>query len=460
MNERPERISLAQWDARYEQLRAGGLREPWYGGRLGRHAESGDLRLCRLRFDNSPAALGLWNLLLTEEDRLREARERGLSIVGAMKDLGTVPVLAYALDRLVAFYPDGAWWLPCFKERTHGLLDIADRLGINDTFCPVRAMLGAFETGLHFPEPDLLVCSVGAVCDDFSAIAQRLESLGRPILWWEVPHHREPDGGDESVPLPGGSHAPRSQVGFVKGELARVRLALEQLAGQPIDDAALARSIRAANGVRRLLYDLRRAVFTADVCPMPALEMLVAEMLALHFCSDPREAARVLAQLLAEVRRRVSARQGVLPADAVRIFWVNPVADVRVMNLLEDCGGRICGTDYLFSHALDLIPEDVEPLEALARSVLADPMVGPTARRAERICRDARAFGAQAMVISRIPGASHCAYEGAVIAGLVRDRLGMPVVEIEVTSVSDAMASGLATRLGALIESVRLRGSP
>ena len=45
-------------------------------------------------------------------------------------------------------------------------------------------------------------------------------------------------------------------------------------------------------------------------------------------------------------------------------------------------------------------------------TALADPMVGPASERAERICRDAGAVGAEAMVVSRIPGASHCASEG------------------------------------------------
>ena len=40
------------------------------------------------------------------------------------------------------------------------------------------------------------------------------------------------------------------------------------------------------------------------------------------------------------------------------MFWINPVADLRIMNLIEDVGGRICGTDYMFTHALDPIPED------------------------------------------------------------------------------------------------------
>jgi len=162
----------------------------------------------------------------------------------------------------------------------------------------------------------------------------------------------------------------------------------------------------------------------------------------------------VLDELLEEARRRVDAGVGVLPADAVRVFWVNPVADLRVMNLLEDIGGRVCGTEYLFSHALDLIPEDLPPMKALARMALADPMVGSPADRAERICADIRRFGAESVVVSSIPGASHCALEGTVIGDIVRQRLGIPVVEIEVAPISDAMEPSLRTRLEALVETV------
>ncbi len=153
---------------------------------------------------------------------------------------------------------------------------------------------------------------------------------------------------------------------------------------------------------------------------MPALEMLIAEMLAIHFCSDRDETIEVLKELLGEVKGVCRWNKGVLSADAARIFWVNPVADLQVMNLLEDCGGRICGTEYLFTHALDIIPQDLPPMEALARMALADPMVGSSADRASRICADIRRFGAEAVVISRIPGASHCALEGQVISEIVR----------------------------------------
>ncbi len=483
VNTQPKRITFAQWGERYAELQAGGLRESSYGGPLGRHRADGDLRLPKLQMDNSAAALRLWNFLLSEEDRLQASLAAGKKLVGTMKDLGTVPVMAYALDNLVAFYPDGAWWLPCLLENQGGLLEAADALGIDDSFCPVRAMLGAFVRRNRFPIPGLLTCSVGATCDDFSAIAQRLESLGFPVLWWEIPHRRHPEAHEPAVTLPGGFRAPAAQVAFVKEELGRLRGALEAYAGQPergrlarrqecgrdarapkgghlastrpLSDQRLAAGIRRANEVRRRLAELRELTFRSDPCPLPALELLIAEMLAIHFCSNQNESLGVLDELIAEVHRRVEARIGVLAPGAARVFWVNPVADLRVMNLLEDVGGRVCGTDYMFCHALDEIPTDLAPLEALARMALADPMVGSAVDRAERICAEASRFGAEAVVISRIPGASHCALEASLIGEVVRTRMRLPWLEIETPPLTDAMEPTLRTRLEALVEAVR-----
>ena len=407
--------------------------------------------------DNSAASLRLWNFLLTEENRLRKAREEGRLLVGTLKDLGTVPVMVYSMQNAVAFYPDGAWWIPCIMERNANLLEIADSLGIDDSFCPVRAMLGAFVSQAHFPIPDLLICSVGATCDDLSASAQRLDAMGHPVHWWEIPFRRAPDPGEESAALPGICLAPQDQVAFVRKELERVRDILQDRVGSVLSDADLAAGIGRANRVRSLLGRLRETVFAANPAPLPALEMLIAEMLAIHFCSDQNECMAVLESLLAEATKRVRSGIGPLPEDAARIFWVNPVADLRVMNMLEDAGGRVCGTEYLFSHALDRIPEGIAPMEALARAALADPMVGSPVDRAERICHDIGRFGAEAVVVSSIPGASHCALEGTIIGDIVRRRLALPILEIEVPPITDSQEPTLRTRLEALVETARGR---
>jgi hypothetical protein len=342
-------------------------------------------------------------------------------------------------------------------ECSDKLLQQAEAMGIDASFCPVRAMLPAFENGEHFPKPDLLICSTGAVCDDFSAIAQRLEHRGHSVFWWEMPRRRQPTSGEIVCALPGDLFAPKIQVDCVLSELQRVGEALGELAGEILDDNCLAAGIRAANQVRGLLNSLRQTVYSAPAAPLPALEMLVAEMLAIHFCSDREETIAVLDVLLAEVQTRVRQNQFVISADAVRIFWVNPVADLRAMNLLEELGGRICGSDYMFTHALDLIPENLPPLEALARTALADPMVGPTADRAARIVRECQTGRAEAVVVSRIPGASHCAREGEIIREIVRQQIGIPVIELEIPPVCDAMLPNLGSRLQALFETARAR---
>ena len=84
MNPTPRRITLEAWDVRHTELCAAGLEEPAYGGSLRRHVADGDLRLPHLLYDHSAAARRLWNFLLTEEDRLREARASGAKLVGTM----------------------------------------------------------------------------------------------------------------------------------------------------------------------------------------------------------------------------------------------------------------------------------------------------------------------------------------------------------------------------------------
>jgi hypothetical protein len=460
MNGAPRKLSLAEWDQHYDHLRQAGLRETFYGGPLGRHLiMESHLRLAHLRFDNSPAALRLWNFLLTENDRLHQARADGDKIVGAMKDLGTVPVMAYSLRGVRAFYPDGAWWTPCLMECSDGLLQQAETLGIDASFCPVRAMLPAFLNEEHFPRPDLLICSAGAVCDDFSAIAQRLEHLGYPVFWWEIPRRRRPVTGENILALPGHLVASDTQVQCVRQELRRIAQALSRLAGHSLSETVLADGIRAANRIRRLLKALRETVYAMPGAPLPALEMLVAEVLAIHFCSDRTECLAVLRDLLATAESRLRQGQFAVGTEAVRVFWVNPAADLRAMNLLEEWGGRICGTDYMFSHALDLIPEDLPPFEALARTALADPMVGSTAERAARIVAECRAYRAEAVVVSRIPGASHSAREGEIIREAVQKELGIPSIELEIPHVCDAMLPTLGSRLQALMETARGRRS-
>jgi benzoyl-CoA reductase/2-hydroxyglutaryl-CoA dehydratase subunit BcrC/BadD/HgdB len=403
----------------------------------------GNLRLRSLRFDNSLASRRLWSFLLSENDRLSAARRGGTKIIGALKDLGTVPVIAYASPRAVAFYPDGAWWIPCLMEMSEGLLRIADAAGFGDEVCPVRATLAAFLNRAHFPMPDLLVAAAGACCDDMSCVMQRVADLEIPMVWWELPYRR--------------AGVTPELVRFVTGELDRVRRAVGDVVGEDITDDMLREGIRKANRARKTLARVRDLVYGTSPAPFPALETQICEMLALHFCSDLEQCQAVLSGVLETIERRVERAEGVLPRDNCRVVWVNPVADLRIMNLFEDMGGSLAGSEYLFRHALMTIPEDKPPLEALAETALRDPMIGTAQYRARIVIDEARRYGAEGVIVSEIPGASHCATEGAVIRQEVERALGLPVLEIAVPPMSDASIGQLATRFEGLFEIIRSR---
>ena len=98
-----------------------------------------------------------------------------------------------------------------------------------------------------------------------------------------------------------------------------------------------------------------------------------------------------------------------------------------------------------------------------ARRLLENLPEGCTANRAalyktDEICALLRQTDcAEAAVVCRVPGASHCATEGGIIAERVRGALGIPLVEIEVPPLGDATAPAAETRLEALMETARAR---
>lgn len=445
--------NMRDFDACHDLWQREGKIPPNVNWKLSQFYETGDRRLGMLRYHISPASLFLWNMLMSEETRLHDARKNGRIIVGAMKDLGTIPVLMSAFENTTTFYPDGAWWLPCFKQRETNLLDRAAELGVGEGICPVRTMLAAFEDGYNWPIPDLLFSSVGAICDDFSAVVQRLHELGHTVHFWEIPHGRLAEAGENVYVNAQGKRIPWRYIELVAEEFQTIVQITETATHEKMNDAKLATAIREANHIRSLIHTLRMRVYASETPLFPALEMMVMEMFALHFCSDRIMCRAMLEQMVSELLDETQ----VLPvANSKRapIFWVNPTADLYAMTLLEDCGARLAGTEFMFMHALDLIPEDLPPLQALAVAALSDLMTQTMDARAERILQDVQRFGARGIVVSRIPGASHCAFESKRIRDYIQQRTSIPLVDLEIESVCGGTSETLRTRLEALVESI------
>ena len=445
---------------RQDQEARGGL-EPWstYLFPPQTFAVYGCRHLRRLKFDNSLAALRLWGFIQNESERLFRARQVGRRVVATMGDLGAVPVLVNSFPGFVAFYPDCTWWTP-FAMESNVLFDAAAGLGIGDATCFSRAALGAFAKHSYFPDPDLVVASTGASCDDYSGVEQLAERFARQMLWVESPMRRERLGchacapGTEATPDSGMPYDPRARDLLVC-EYERVLGRLEALAGRSITAQELQTGISKTNRVRRLTRRLRELTFRHAA--LPALESMVVEFGCLHQYADIDEWTAVLEHLVATCEARVARGETVVDPDALRVVWVTPPADPLFLNYVEDHGGRVVGTEYVIGQALELLDEEKPPLAAVAESFMAASLTGSTRQRVEPALRLAREHHAEGVIVSGILGGSHCAMESRLIARYAREELDVPVLEFDVPPPAREINRQLRTRVDAFLEVLRER---
>ncbi len=469
----PRRISVSDWETRIREIPADYsdgcrfLRRLVPGGvpylfSPYEYSCRGDTLLRRLKFDDSPAALRLWAFLFSEKDRLFLAKERGWKIVAAMKDLGQTPILCYAFPDTLTFYADELWWAPCFSEEPHLLVEAA-KLGAGEDLCYVRAALGAMVTLDYFPKPDLCIAGVGACCDDFSAVMQLIEGLGMKTHWWEMAARLEdpswaPGERFEETPFGRTLHQ-SSAVDFLEGQMRGVVGAMRDLTGFDPSETDLERSRDLFNRLRGRVRTLREMVYASRRPPLPGLEMLLAEFIAIHTCSEPEESVRVLDDLIATAAGRIERDESPLDGEPLRVFWATPPTDAALVTLLEDLGGCIAGTDYMISHAHLPLDTTKTVVRSVAENCMDDLMVGSPRARARSIAARAAEYGAEGVVVSGIFGASHCPHEERAIEELVEREAGIPVLAFDVPYSPGRLSEQVVGRMQGFTELLRSRRS-
>ena len=211
MNAPPAQITLAEWDRRYAELLAQGLREPSYGGPLRRHVAGGDFRLLKLRIRQlarGPAAVELpahrrGPLAAGPRDGQQDRRHDEGPGHGAGDGL-----FAGERDRLLSRRR-------VVDSLRHGAghggdLEHRRSAGHRRIVLPgARDARGVSRRGA-FPVAGSLGVQRRGDLRRFLGHRPAAGGLGFPILWWEIPHRRRADAGEAAVELPGGLRAPAS----------------------------------------------------------------------------------------------------------------------------------------------------------------------------------------------------------------------------------------------------------
>ncbi len=459
----PKRVTFDEWlelfervpDELIEQYHYYGNQDAWskYLFPPQTFAIYGARHLRRLKFDNSLAALRMWGFVQNETERLFRARQTGKKVIATMGDLGAVPVIVNSFPNCVAFYPDCIWWTP-FVMESKVLFDAAAELGIGDATCFSRAALGAFAKHSYFPDPDLVIASTGASCDDYSGVEQLATSIAADVLWVEEPLRKECRIGNAECgrTQSGMGYEPELRELLVE-EYRRIVLRMEELTGHQLTTDELRAGVHRANLVRKTVRRLRELAYRDGA--LAALEMMVVEFGNLHYYSDIDEWTAILEHLLETAGQRRRAGQRIVAQDALRIVWVTPPADPLLLTFVEDRGARVVGTEYVINQALEVMDESLDPLEAIADSFLAASLIGTSRARAEAAASQARENHAEGVIISGILGGSHCAMESRLISDHIKTELDLPVLEFDVAPPAREIDRQVQTRIEASLELIR-----
>ncbi len=466
------RISAAEWQPRFLSL------DPALGRGCRAHRALGDRawarylkppsaylpygrrRLARLKFDPDPRALRLFGFAMEETERLYRAKREGMKVVALMGDYGAVAPLLHGFPGVTCFYPDFAYWSP-FLAESDVLLERADRAGLGEDTCFVRAAVGGFASKACWPDPDLLVISTGASCDDVAAVSEIAAAEGFPTLYLDIPLRKDPAPCLHAArfvldpDLPAG--APPREAGTAERLAGLYRDALRRAAeilGRPLSEGLLEASVERARRTRRTVGRIREVVATASAAPLPAFEAMLAEFAVTHGYGDPDEAEAVLEGVRDLVDERAAAGEGVLPADAVRLAWATPSPDPLLLTHVEDAGGRVAGTEYLIAGAL-APPPPGDPVLGIARAFLAGSLLGSSAARARYLAAEVRRARAEGVVIGNLFGSSHCGAETPVLRRAVEEDCGVPVLAFDVPRPAPGgVPSQVRNRLEAFLEAL------
>ncbi len=243
-----------------------------------------------------------------------------------------------------------------------------------------------------------------------------------------------------------------------KAEIMRFKAEIERVTGNTITAARLKEAIKLVNARRAVLQRLNRLRAVAPA-PISGRDALLINQIS--FYDDPVRFTQKIGELCDELEQKISAGQGVAPADAPRLMLSGcpmAVPNWKLAFVVESSGAVIVGEESCIGarNTRDLVDESGETLEAMLDAIAERYMridcacFTPNTERLDHIVDMARDLKADGVIHY---GLSFC-QPYAIEAFKVEKALtaaGIPMLSIE-TDYSMEDVEQLKTRVEAFVE--------
>jgi benzoyl-CoA reductase/2-hydroxyglutaryl-CoA dehydratase subunit BcrC/BadD/HgdB len=281
-------------------------------------------------------------------------------------------------------------------------------------------MLGGILGGNITIPVDLYSSACGGFDDQLTKSFQVMAQAGKlPLRFWDVPRNNP--------------EAESWALTYLKKELEQIFEWMAIYTGQKTTERSLREAIRFGNLIRVDMMDLNTYLAMPRV-PIAALEYYLVQMMMGDYAQDPEALHGLFTKLLEELRLRVDRGQfiaGIQPSP-IRVYVMgDETQELYLFNAIEDHGGLFVGCDFRLPLYYDLIDENAEPLNALARWVWDMPNNLPTAARIKAELGSIKKQKPDAVIISSVVGSRRLPGSERLVRDLIKQELNVPVLAVE-----------------------------
>lgn len=245
-----------------------------------------------------------------------------------------------------------------------------------------------------------------------------------------------------------------------KSEVKRYLAEVESLTGQTITAEKLQKGIRIANEKRRALQRLT-ALRAASPAPISGRDRLLINQIS--FYDDPIRFTAKVNELCDELEERISAKEGVAPANTPRLMLSGcpmAVPNWKLPYVVEGSGAVIVGEESCIGtrNSRDLVDESAETLEGMIDAIADRYMkidcacFTPNEERLDNVTNLAKQLNADGVIHYSLLFCQPYSHESMKINNVLQEA-GIPMLSIE-TDYSMEDVEQLKTRVEAFVETL------
>jgi benzoyl-CoA reductase/2-hydroxyglutaryl-CoA dehydratase subunit BcrC/BadD/HgdB len=388
-----------------------------------------------------PGVSELTYMILSLQERLNAAREKGAKVVGKWP---ANPTDLYYGSHIIALDPFFAGFCRILAEGSSHIAK-RGRAKLSEDACPAQAAAYTIVSEDVFPL-DFFYPFIGPWCYDSQYCFEALR------------HKVDGDYGDH--PVFNKREQAKPSFDYMVKEIKRFMARMEELTGKKVTAEDLRQEFILENKLRKVLREITDYT-QLNPPPINSLDLILCIFISSDWLGDPEATLQVLTRIRDGIKKRADkgGKAQFVDEKPIRLL-ITGIAwgDLGLYNMVDELGGQIVGSECVYNLYYEDIDTEGDPIEVMANRFLTTPYALPAAKRALWTAENVRRFKQVDGVIFNCNfGCNYQAAEARMVTDAIKRETGIPCL-ITDTDLPRENRGQMRTRLEAFLELIRHRG--